>query len=490
MQKGINFIRNNSKLLFLIFLVLIMIFLITGNNLYYKNKYLGNNYIDNKNLEKIKNTHQEFSGKINLYFDGTIIPYSNNNFYLLYVKDSQDYKKIYTNSNYKIKLINAENNHSINLLLYNDKYYKIVKLELTNIPVVSISKDNLVNLYGFDSNVKELNCEYSLRGDSSKFSDKKGYKINLYDRKNNKLNISLLGMEANNSWILNPIFFDNSYMREKISYDIWNELSSDFNHNLEYIELVINDEYQGLYYLQEKVTMDTFDGNKKKDLLISTKTWKTVIENPILDEATVINNNLIDEFEIEEGLEGDYKTQIDILKSFNSSISDENSKYTIKYDLENMVNYGLFLNFTMARDNTYKNQKIIFKDMGSYYFLQKTVWDLDWSFNNENIKRYYPDLNMEITNIDYDLAVPYSLKENELYKNYSKNKYFTFRENYYNEENISNVINKYRNYLESYGAVTRDSKKWNNEYYLESIKVIKDFVKDRIQILDEYFGEL
>lgn len=478
-----------SKILFLIILIFIIVLLFIISRLYYEKHCLGNKYISNESIEQIKNTHTEYTEKINLYFAGRIIPYSYyGNFYLLNIKNSNDYKKVYTNSDFKIRIINKENDSSIKLFIYNDKYYKQENLELTNLPVISITNDKL-NLYGFSIN-DELKCNFSLRGSSSKLSDKQGYKLNLYTQTDNKIKRPLLGMINSNSWILNPIFFDNSYMREKIGYDIWNNLSNNFQHKLEYVELIINNNYQGLYYLTEKVTLDTFNGNSQNDLLISTKNWKKIDEGLKLFENNGFEGSLTDEFEFDDGLEDNYQEQFRILNLFNLSLFGKDEKEEIKYDLDNMVNYSLFINLVMAVDNTYKNQKIIFKKVNSHYLVQKTIWDLDWTFNNENIYKYNTDFKLTTNDIIYDMAIPDNLSDSKNYINLSKKKYLEIKKKYFNENNIFKLIDKYSKYLESYGAVNRDMKKWNNSNYKESINRIKKFIKDRIRVLDEYYGGL
>ena len=491
MKVFLGMIRFNIKVLILVGLFFMGGLLYFFNSLYFQERYLGSQIISYKSIEQIKSTHTEYSGKIDLYFNGKNIPYSNSdNFYLLHIENENDYKKIYTKSDYKIRIINIENNYSMNLFLYNDKYYKEVKLNITNIPVINIDYNKQINFYGFGFDISGLKCNYTIRGDSSQNSLKKSYKLSLKNQKDQDLSLPLLNMRSNNTWVLNSIFFDNSYMREKISYDIWNALSSDFNHTIEYIELVINNNYQGLYYLVETVNMDTFNGNKQDDLLVSVKSWGTALESLGIDEQLEANSEVIDEFEIESGLEEYPETQSDILDSYRLLILDEKSIIEIKYDIENIINYQLFLNFTMARDNTYKNQKVLFRNMNSYYLVQKTVWDIDWTFNNENIYRFNNKLNVDINDVDIDLGIPKSLRNDELYLRLIKNKYYEFKENYFNEKNLFEIIEKYRKYLELYGAVNRDMEKWDNKDYLESINILEKFINQRIKVLDKYYGGL
>ena len=480
--------KKNSSLVFLIFLIVVLGLLFFLNYLYFQNKGLNSNTISLDELEQIKETHKIYEGNIDLYFHNTIIPYSSSdNFYLLYIENDNDYKKIYTISDFKIKLVDKENNHLIHLVLYNNKYYKEVDLELTNIPVISVDDENELNLYGFDNDIVGLKCEYSVRGDSSQSSEKKSYKLEIKNQRNEKIDLSLLNMSANNTWVLNPIYFDNTYMREKISFDIWNNLSDKFKHRLEYIELVLNGEYQGLYYLEEIVDIDTFNGDKANDLFVSIKDWKYNVEDEKIENASTIVDNKINEFEIEDGLDGNQEKQLEILRAFNKNfndIIDDNIK--LKYDLKNSVNYSVFINLTMAIDNTYKNQKILFRKVNNYYLIERTIWDLDWTFANENSKNFSYELSPSFTYVD--LAVPESLRKDETYLERLKNTYIDFRTRFYNLNNLNSLINKYENYIDSYGASMRDIKKWGNYSYKESVDYLRDFFEQRIDILNWYYG--
>ena len=480
--------NKNKQLLFLIFIVFCIFSMVFFNHQYFKKRYLIDGSLSINEAFEIKNNRSEYKKNIDLYIGNNKIPYSYlDKFYLLHISEFSDYKKVYTTTEFKIKVVNKESNHSINLLLYNDKHYKEVMLELTNLPVIDINSSDEIKLYGFGNEVYTYNCEYSLRGDSSKNSDKKSYNVKLLNSKNNSIKVSLLGMKENSSWVLNPMYFDNTYVREKISYDIWNNLSSDFKHGLEYAEFVIDDKYQGIYYLEEKVDMATFNGNYYDDLLVSIKDWKYNVDDTVLLSANTIYHNNINEFEIEEGLIHSDDLKLDILKSYSQSLSSvSNSIVPLTYDLTNSVNYGVFINLTSAIDNTYKNQKILFRKKDNHYLVQRTIWDLDWTFANENSSRFEYKLSPKF--IYDDQAIPEEIKNNSLYKSLIKEKYFQFRDSYYNLDNLYKLIDKYDEYLNEYGAIRRDSEKWNNLTYDQSLEYLRNYFKERIKVLDEYYG--
>ena len=333
-------------------------------------------------------------------------------------------------------------------------------------------------------NIINTNVAFHQRGGVVSLSEKKSYKVNLLDKKGDKEKLAILNMREDNDWILNPLVFDYSYMREKIGYDIWNVISNEYSHDMKYVELIIDNNYLGLYCLQEPVDIKTFNANKKTDLLISIKDYAFNITNRLLFTEDAYNSeDMLDEFEFSAGFSGEER--INILREFYNSFTN-NEKNNIEYDTDNSINYTLFINMILAVDNSYKNEKILLEYKDNKYVIKKSPWDLDISMCNDKI---YTD-SFNINMIERDLTLPKYISESEELKKLLKEKYFELRKSIYNEETINEIINNYKNILNSSGAVIRDSEKWGNEHFNDSIEVIKTFFKDRIEVLDRYYGDL
>ncbi|MBC7641806.1 MAG: CotH kinase family protein [Flavobacterium sp.] len=106
-----------------------------------------------------------------------------------------------------------------------------------------------------------LNCNSRLsiqiRGSSSQVSPKKGYGFTtLLANNTDNNNISLLGMPSENDWILNGLAFDPSLIRDYLAYNLSRQMGN-YATRTQYCEVVINDEYMGLYLLQEKIKSDS-----------------------------------------------------------------------------------------------------------------------------------------------------------------------------------------------------------------------------------------
>jgi len=94
-----------------------------------------------------------------------------------------------------------------------------------------------------------------LRGSSSQMFPKKQYALETQDDLGNNLNVSLLGMPAENDWILYAPYSDKSLIRNilayKLSWDVGRYAS-----RTRLCELVLNGDYRGVYVLMEKIKRD------------------------------------------------------------------------------------------------------------------------------------------------------------------------------------------------------------------------------------------
>ena len=95
-----------------------------------------------------------------------------------------------------------------------------------------------------------------IRGSSSQNLPKKPYGLETLqadDVTNN--NVSILGMPKENDWVLNSLAFDQTGMRDVISYEL-SEKMGQYAPRRVYCEVVINNDYKGLYVFMEKIKAD------------------------------------------------------------------------------------------------------------------------------------------------------------------------------------------------------------------------------------------
>lgn len=96
-----------------------------------------------------------------------------------------------------------------------------------------------------------------MRGSSSQtMLNKKPYAVETREDDGiNNRNVSILGMPAENDWVLNSLAFDQTGMRDVLAYELSNRLGQYASRSV-YCEVVINGDYKGLYAFMEKIKPD------------------------------------------------------------------------------------------------------------------------------------------------------------------------------------------------------------------------------------------
>lgn len=94
-----------------------------------------------------------------------------------------------------------------------------------------------------------------LRGNSSLGFPQKSYALETRDSLGNNLNVSLLGLPPENDWILYGPYTDKSLIRNVLTFKIANEMGGYASRTV-FCELLLNDEYQGVYVLMERIKRD------------------------------------------------------------------------------------------------------------------------------------------------------------------------------------------------------------------------------------------
>ena len=94
------------------------------------------------------------------------------------------------------------------------------------------------------------------RGSSSQMLPKKPYGLTtLQDDDVTNNNVSILGMPEENDWVLNSLAYDETGLRDVLSYEL-SERFGQYAPRRVYCEVVINGDYKGLYVFMEKIKVD------------------------------------------------------------------------------------------------------------------------------------------------------------------------------------------------------------------------------------------
>jgi len=94
-----------------------------------------------------------------------------------------------------------------------------------------------------------------IRGSSSQGFPKKSYGFESWDAMGNSIDTSFLGMPSESDWILNANYTDKSFVRNVMAYQLWQNMGH-YGTRYHFVELILNNQYQGIYIFAEKIKRD------------------------------------------------------------------------------------------------------------------------------------------------------------------------------------------------------------------------------------------
>ena len=113
-----------------------------------------------------------------------------------------------------------------------------------------------INHLGDPFNHYDGSIGIEIRGQSSQMFPKKSYAVETRDSSGANLDVPLLGMPDENDWVLYAPYSDKSMLRNTISFEMAGKMSG-YHSRSRFCEVVINDDYKGVYVLMEKIKKDS-----------------------------------------------------------------------------------------------------------------------------------------------------------------------------------------------------------------------------------------
>ena len=337
---------------------------------------------------------------------------------------------------------------------------------------------------------------YHVRGQTSSNFEKTGYRLRLYDRAYNAFSLSLLGEYASESKLLLPMYTDPTWMREKIAQTLWWQLTDerhDFDASgsvLEYVELILNGSYHGLYGLVVPMDEGCIRQDNSSNLaLYKIKSWfsgKTMPDSAVFSrmiETIYTQNSAVDWMHMLDYLDAVYiESDADRLLSY--------------LNLDNSIDYYIFLNVIAGLDNTFKNTYYVWrgKDEGSAQFY-KLPWDLDITFGSSYTREGGPDRrkynenweSLQISVQDMDLL----RREIPGINDKIIQRYFDLRKTSLSDSSIVSMVSQIEEQLTASGALLRERERWPKKDALsEDEQNFSVSILERVLFLDENIASL
>ena len=94
-----------------------------------------------------------------------------------------------------------------------------------------------------------------VRGNTSRDFDKKSYAFETWDENDEDLDVTLLGLPAEEDWVLQGPFSDKTLIRNHLIYQLSRDIGR-YAARTRFVELEINGDYRGVYVLMEKIKRD------------------------------------------------------------------------------------------------------------------------------------------------------------------------------------------------------------------------------------------
>ena len=329
-----------------------------------------------------------------------------------------------------------------------------------------------IQLYEGQSLPQEMSAMIHYRGNSSRSFRKKSYDLNFIDKNQNKKNVSILGMEADNNWALHGPYLDRSLLRNYLAMNLTGEIMN-YAPNVRYVEVFVNNKYEGLYLLMEKISKSEgrlaltspennsdmtsyiveYDRPYRMDSTLDnflTYTYKSFpsaaeLKYPKNDEYTI---------EREQFVSRDLSYITNVIYQY--PYAQDNEHYKDLIDVQAFYDYfiinELFRNIDAGHYSTY-----FYRDLKGK--LTPVVWDFNNSVDN------YQELSFSESGYSMTQSIFYErLLKDEDFTNGLIRRYVELRKNKLNEDQINRYIDDTVNFLGN--SIERNNTRWQDMYDL------------------------
>lgn len=345
---------------------------------------------------------------------------------------------------------------------------------------------------------------------------KKPYRIELDKKK------ELLDMGEGKSWILLANYLDGSYIRNKMVYDLADDIGLSYSPDSQFVDLYLNGTYAGLYQLTEKIEIgiervEINDIKKQPDI-----TGGYLLEWDITERAASESGYFITEqgqaVTIQEpgnATEKEKEYISGLVQEFENAlyaedgINPDTGKHFSEYiDLESWAKKYLIEEITKNFDAGITSQ-YFYKDsdsMGNSLLYAGPVWDYDWSLGNGDWSVRKPEGMLANQDMRiYDPEKGENVFRNRWFPQLYQQKEFLDEVEYQYETcvapavclMIEQAIEEYRKQIEVSAAMDRcrwsgepaSIQKVYRETLEEQVDYVRDFLEDRMEFLDTVWIE-
>lgn len=368
--------------------------------------------------------------------------------------------------------------------------------------------------------------QIEIRGSSSASFPKTPYGFTTVDGLGDNLNTQLLGLPAENDWVLNNPWVDKTLMYNVLLFNMANEMGG-YAPRSRFCEVFINDDYEGIYVLLEKIKRDKNRVDIKKlkatdnlgDLVTGGYVFKVDKDDSGVDEGWIspysppnatFNQDITLLFHSPDGanlttqqkdyLENHFTAFENALAGPN--FADINVGYRNYIDVESFIDFFIINEFAKNID-AYRGSTFLHKDRDSEggKIVAGPLWDFNLSFGSAD---YCDGLDTEgwayeFNDIcgDHGQLVPFwwdRLLDDPNYQNQLRCRWEYLRSTVLDTASLFSKIDSMATLLDE--SQKRNYDHWGNldettflgghtfDSYAEGIAFFKAWISDRIDWLD------
>jgi len=325
--------------------------------------------------------------------------------------------------------------------------------------------------------------EIKTRGRSSITYPKKSYTIFFLGTDGNDALRSPLGLPTDRKFALNSLFEDDSKIRDALAYRLWAKINPDNALDLQYAELLLSNQYYGLYGMHGLPT--------ENSLPCETGDVIYKINTRIYGSPSNYHGDILPEYEICSGNDLLHEPMAIFMRAFAAEVET----FPGVLDWQNFVDNAVFREI-IASEDTYLQNLIVTYDADQNLF-RLTPWDLDQSFGNvfDGSSATYVAKHFTQTTTrhlaEFSSAVrllPVLYNTHADYAEAVANRYRELRETVFTEDAMLQEAAALFNLLTDYGARARDAARWPESEQVETNEFIEAFIPARLAFLDTEFA--
>ena len=381
-----------------------------------------------------------------------------------------------------------------------------------------------MSLYSSDATEPTLSLiKAKWRGGTTNTADKhkRNYKIKSLNFKGKGQDISLLGMREDNNWILDAGQIDLFRLRNRIATEVWNDFATKPYYASKepkaksgvtgkVVEVILNNEYRGIYSLTEAMDRKELKLKKydDKNQEFHGQLWKVSSWDKAqfweIDKDYDNTQETWHAFEtkypdIDDVNPTDYSPLYEAI-DFVANSNDETFKNEVGdyFDIPVLIDYQLFQETLKPVDTNGKNMYWGIYDVAKSKKLTLAIWDLDASVGQDwhCSTPLHPDYVLPNTDLGvkdgFNLYHRLSSLNVDNYNEKVASRYQELRKTYFSEENLISRYQGYYDMLVKSGAASREECKWSKDSdiggyplnFKSEIEYIKNWIINRLNYLD------